>query len=196
MKQLLNRLKYIKIPRIGLRNIKTALAVLICLIGFRFVDSNRSPVYACIAAIISMQNTMENSISIGLSRFLGTVIGSTIGILFILTKYLYYNMWLHFFFIAIGIIIVIYLNVFIKRRDSVAISCVVFLIIMINSENFGEQTAHASLIYAVDRTVDTVIGVIVALLVNIAVRRRKYVAKEIAPESSDELEEDSSPRSE
>ena len=133
----------INFPKIGLRNIKTAMAVLICLVLYHaaglLLNFERSPVFASIAAIISMQNNMESSISMGANRVIGTVMGGAIGILFVFSKYIYYNIWLHFLLIAAGIIVVIYLNVLIKRRDSVSISCVVFLIIMINAESFMDR---------------------------------------------------------
>ena len=163
-------------PKIGLRNVKTAISVLICLVLFQLFE--RNPVYACIAAVVSMQNTLENSIAIGADRLIGTAVGGAIGLLFILSKLLFFNIWVYFVITAIGVVIVIYANVLIKKPGSVAISCVVFLIIMINAENVQTTTAEA-LIYAVNRILDTAIGVAIAVAINFVIKRRKYVAKEI-----------------
>ncbi|WP_368236611.1 aromatic acid exporter family protein, partial [Anaerotruncus rubiinfantis] len=56
--------------RVGMRNVKTALAIFVCLLLYQFVPGNAS--YACIAALIAMQSTLEESWSQGRNRLLGT----------------------------------------------------------------------------------------------------------------------------
>lgn len=159
-----------KIPMIGLRSVKTAAAVFICLVSFHLLG--RSPIYAAIAAIVSMQSTIENSISAGIDRLIGTAIGGAVGLLFILTKLLYFNIWVYYFMIGIGIIAVIYLNILIKKPGSVSISCIVFLIIMVNAESMS-QTLSSSLEYAGNRLLDTAVGVVIGVLVNLMIKNRK-----------------------
>lgn len=160
-----------KLPQIGLRNIKTAIAVLICLVSFHIFD--RNPIYAAIAAIVSMQSTVENSISVGIDRLIGTAIGGAIGILFILTKFAFFNIWIYYCMIAIGIVAVIYINVLIKKPGSVSISCIVFLIIMVNAESMT-QTLALSLEYAGNRMLDTAIGVVIGVAVNFVIKNRNH----------------------
>ena len=67
-------------PNIGLRNIKTGLSVFICMILFQIFKRN-DPFYACIAAVICMKDTVENSRLIGINRLIGTFLGGLLGIL-------------------------------------------------------------------------------------------------------------------
>lgn len=163
-------MKHITFPKIGLRNIKTALAVLVCLCLFELLG--RNPLYACIAAIVSMQPTVENSIREGANRLIGTAIGGFMGILFLLTKLVYYNIWVYIFLTAIGIVFVIYLNLLLDKPGSVSISCVVFLVILINAEMIENNTVPYSLEYAVNRIIDTAVGIMIGVLVNIVIRKR------------------------
>ena len=66
--------------RVGMRNVKTALAIFVCLLLYQFVPGNAS--YACIAALIAMQSTLEESWSQGRNRLLGTFIGGIFGAAF------------------------------------------------------------------------------------------------------------------
>ncbi|MDT2191533.1 FUSC family protein [Paenibacillus larvae] len=72
-----------KLPRIGMRNVKTAIAVLLCILILRLFQIE-SPFYACIAAVITMQNTVEDSYETGINRIIGTLIGAAIGLVFVI----------------------------------------------------------------------------------------------------------------
>ena len=48
-----------RFPKIGMRNIKTALAAALCALIYYFLD--RSPAFACIGAIFGMGSDLENS---------------------------------------------------------------------------------------------------------------------------------------
>ena len=170
-------MKKLNLPKIGLRNIKTALAVFICLLCFQIFG--RNPIYAAIAAIVSMQNTVESSIKTGVDRLIGTVIGGLVGVFFILSRLIFFNIWIYFVLIAIGIVAVIYINVLIKKTGSVAISCIVFLIIMVNAESMQVQPFMEALSYAGNRVLDTAIGVIIGVLVNWILRNHFTKEKDL-----------------
>ena len=68
------------IPKIGMRNIKTAFSVFICIALFNLFKRDNA-FYACIAAVICMKDTYENSLSIGINRLLGTFLGGLLGII-------------------------------------------------------------------------------------------------------------------
>lgn len=70
------RLEYM-VPKIGLRNIKTALAAALCALVYYFLD--RSPAFACIGAIFGMGSSYEQSRLHGGNRFFGTLVGGFIG---------------------------------------------------------------------------------------------------------------------
>ena len=65
------------IPKVGLRNIKTALAAALCALVYYFLD--RSPAFACIGAIFGMGGSYEQSRLHGGNRFFGTLVGGFIG---------------------------------------------------------------------------------------------------------------------
>ena len=139
--------------KIGMRNIKTALSVGICIIILRLSNFD-SAFYACIAAVITMQTTVENSFQTGKNRLIGTIIGTIIGIIF---SYIAP----HSTILTItGVSLIIYITNILHENKSTNIACVVFLAIMINLKN------TSPLHYGINRFIETAIGIIVAVLVN------------------------------
>ena len=150
-------------PKIGLRTIKTALAVFLCLLFFP-----SEPFFACLTAVFCVQDTVSNSIKMAINRGVGTVLGATIGLLFLIVcRFLTYKIepyfirkFLVYLTIAIGIIVVIYLCNLLKKPGAINVSCIAFL---------GVTTVHAfgePIYYAVNRTIETLFGIFIALLVN------------------------------
>jgi uncharacterized membrane protein YgaE (UPF0421/DUF939 family) len=139
--------------KIGSRNLKTAISVFICIIVFQLLK-RPYPFYACIAAVICMQNSVHNSFVAGKNRMIGTIIGAVIGIMF--SIFIGQNA----IVTGLGIVLVIYLCNFFNYDGSVSIACVVFLAIM---TNLKEGTSY---MYAINRVFDTFVGIIVAILVN------------------------------
>lgn len=138
---------------IGMRNVKTAVSVMICISIFQVL--NRSyPFYACIAAVICMRNNQKDTLKVGKNRMIGTMIGGFVGYIF--SSQFKYNAIL----IGIGISAVIYICNLLKKEASVAIACIVFIAVMTNLKG---QLPH---IYAINRVVDTFIGIIIAAIVN------------------------------
>ena len=142
-----------KIKKVGLRNIKTALAVALTIFLSQILNL-RSPFFAGIAAITAMQSSVSESFSSGLDRMFSTILGGGIALLFSLVAPE------NPFFIGLGIIIIIYLcNVF-GWRQSVQLSGMVFLSIILNYEE-GSRVD-----YAFYRTVDTLFGLVIGTLIN------------------------------
>ncbi|MBC8059981.1 MAG: aromatic acid exporter family protein [Clostridiaceae bacterium] len=137
----------------GMRNIKTALAVIICVLISRILKLEYS-FYAAIAAIISMENTVINSFRAGKNRMLGTLIGAGIG--FLCASIVPGNAIL----CGIGVVIVIYICNLLKWEKSISIACIVFMAIMVN------LNGKNPFVYSMNRILDTFIGITVAVLVN------------------------------
>ncbi|WP_238883642.1 aromatic acid exporter family protein [Clostridium sp. YIM B02551] len=146
------------LPKIGLRNVKTALSVLTCILFFEIIRWGESPFYACIASVICMGDSVENSMKAGKNRLIGTLVGGLYGIFFIFI-YPFVPIPLPLL-VSLGIVIVIYTGVLIKKPASVSISCVVFLAITTNLKGI---TSYG---YAVNRIVETAVGIIIAIFVN------------------------------
>jgi uncharacterized membrane protein YgaE (UPF0421/DUF939 family) len=153
---------YMNIPKIGMRNIKTSLSVFLCLLLFYFIDRENS-IFACVAAVICMQNTVVDSLEKGISRILGTIVGGLVGIfvLFVSSQVFAFNEEMMIFIIPFGIIMLIEVCVMIDKKQAVVISCVVYLSILISKNRDGGYV-----FYTLNRVMDTSVGIIIALLVN------------------------------
>lgn len=146
---------------IGMRNIKTALAVTLSILISESFKLD-SPFYAAIAAVISMQNSVAGSYRVGKNRMLGTVTGALIGLTF---SSISPN---NPFLCGLGIVIIIYICNLLKWDKSISIACIVFIGIMINLTN------KTPLYYSIHRTLDTFIGIIVAVLINMFIKPPAY----------------------
>ena len=68
------------VPPIGMRMIKTAAAVLICLLVSMAVDREDMRIYSSIAALLCVQPYAEDTKRMAIQRIVGTAIGSVFGI--------------------------------------------------------------------------------------------------------------------
>ena len=156
------------IPGLGLRSIKTAFATMLtALLYAHFPNSN--PTFACIGAIFGMGVNMEDSKRSGGNRFFGTIIGGFIGLGLFKVEHLIFpdgNYWLKVVMVFLGIIILIALCVRFHWPGGVQPGGVVLCIILFNTPpNYSN--------YAIDRMLDTGIGVIISLLVNYEFSRNR-----------------------
>lgn len=157
MKEIINKFLSTKI---GQRNIKTALSVFVCLIIYEFLDG-RNSIYACISAIICMQDSVETSVVQGKHRIIGTFLGGIIGVLYLcLFNFVETSAISSSLLIAMGITFVIHFCNVIDKTDTVSICCVVFIIIVLG---YDKTNAFQ---YALNRTIDTLIGIIISIIIN------------------------------
>ncbi|MGB4439925.1 MAG: aromatic acid exporter family protein [Sedimentibacter sp.] len=151
-----------EIPKIGMRNIKTSLSVFVSLLLFQIINRENS-IYACVSAVICMQNTIVDSLEKGISRIIGTIVGGITGalVLFVVTDLFSVREDMMIFIIPLGIVILIEICVAIGMKQAVVISCVVYLSILISKNRDGGY-----LLYTMNRVIDTSVGIIIALLIN------------------------------
>lgn len=153
-------MKKLNLPPIGARNIKTALSAFICIILFN-AFSKDSAFFACVAAMMCMQDTVENSFKMGKNRMLGTLIGGCVGLLItFLSSTLGNHSAVYAILTALGTILAIYLCVLSKAKGAVNSACIVLFAITTNLKGVGSYS------YAINRTIDTFVGVVVGILVN------------------------------
>ncbi|MDR1135041.1 MAG: aromatic acid exporter family protein [Clostridiales Family XIII bacterium] len=150
---------------VGMRTIKTALVVFICLTIYHFLESLNITTrfdasLACIAAIICLQDSMEKTLSNGLYRFFGTFIGALIGMLFLYLDAFFNNPYLVIAMISLGIIVLIVTCNALKVTNGIVIGCVVFLIIALG------QTTEAPYIHSIRRLADTLVGIGISIGIN------------------------------
>ena len=150
-----------RLPKIGMRNIKTALAAALCAFIYYFLD--RSPAFACIGAIFGMGSDLENSKLHGGNRLFGTAIGGLLGMALFRIYLIFYPEGGHTLLLVplvfIGTVALILLcQIF--WVGGVQPGGVVLCIILFNTP------VESYITYALNRIFDTGIGVIMALVVN------------------------------
>lgn len=148
---------------VGQRIIKTAVAVFICaLIGY--LRGRESAIYSMIAAIICIQPTRAESLRYGFNRILGTILGGALGALvsFLARQTGLINIQpLYFLVVSLMLIPIIQLTLIMRKPSVSSFSCIVFLIVTVTI-----MDGSSPVLYAVERTLETTIGIIVGLCVN------------------------------
>ena len=168
---MLNHWKNFKF-RIGMRNIKTAISATLCALVYLLID--RDPTFACIGAVFGTGSDMENSWLNGGNRLFGTIIGGFIGMLF---YHIYIKIYpdgdpqrlLMLLFLFIGVVILIIACQFFKWPGGIQPGGVILCIILFTKS--GENYIP----YSLNRMLDTGIGVVVALLINLLFPRERLV---------------------
>lgn len=158
--------------RIGMRNIKTAIAATLCAVVYLFID--RNPTFACIGAIFGTGSDMENSWLNGGNRLFGTIIGGVIGMI-LFRIYLIFQpdgevCLLMMPFLFIGVVALIIACQFFRWPGGIQPGGVILSIIL-----FTQNDAAAYIPYSLNRMLDTAIGVIVALLINLVFPRERIL---------------------
>lgn len=151
-----------KIKKPGSRIIKTGLAVLISMLISHLRFGTGLAFYSAIAAIICMQPNVHQTFHKGLGRIIGTIFGGIMGLIYLLiipegkfpepVSYL---------IISLLVTLIIWIMSLINKKEAVSIAGIVFLSITIN-----HATDINPLSFATSRVIDTLIGVIIAFLVN------------------------------
>ncbi|WP_454053080.1 FUSC family protein [Clostridium sp. Marseille-Q7071] len=147
---------------IGMRNIKTALAVTLSVATSELLHLEY-PFFTAIAAVLAMQGSFIRGYEVGRDRLLGTIVGAIIGLISALIAPGNLVM------IFIGIVTVIFLLNVLKWQNSSYVGCLMFCAIMLN------LNGDSPYIYAFYRTLDTFIGIIIASLVNYFICPPKHI---------------------
>ncbi|MEA5135152.1 MAG: aromatic acid exporter family protein [Candidatus Fimivivens sp.] len=169
---MLSQKQLFTVPKIGMRNLKTAIAATLCALIYAIVD--RNPTFACMSAVFAMNTNLKSSFKTGGNRLFGTIIGGFTGMLFF---YLFKQCPLLFpcsklfsesIFLFTGIIVMILISQFFGVNDSIPSGSVVFYIVMLLTPDQDYIT------YPLNRMLDTGIGVMMSILVNIALPRELF----------------------
>ena len=168
-------------PRIGFRTIKTASAVMLTMfiylglyiISPDFARTWYSPFFAGIAAAYSMQRENSKSFHQAKVRSLGSILGGLFGMIII---YIYestfmnpiiynfgyiYHLVILYTITSIFLVFLIHFMVIIKKPDFVFVATLTYLSIIISSRN-----NLPVIVFGLERISSTIIGVMVALLIN------------------------------
>ena len=66
-------------PKIGLRMIKTSIAVFLCFLIYVLRNEQGIVFYSCIAAVLCVQQDSRDTLRVGKNRMEGTIIGGVSG---------------------------------------------------------------------------------------------------------------------
>ena len=146
---------------VGMRTVKTAFAAALCALVYYFLG--RSPAFACIGAVFGMGSDMEDSRRNGGNRLFGTVIGGLLGMGLFRIYLLFYPQGGHRLLLvplvfAGTVLLIVLCQIF--WVGGVQPGGVVLCILLFNTP------VETYVGYALNRIVDTAVGVVTALAVN------------------------------
>ncbi len=147
----------------GMRVIKTALAIIICMV-IEYFRASSSPYYSSIATVVCLQPTLKSTLNSAIDRTLGTIVA---GVYSYLLAVLLVSAWglspgSIEYFVLIGALSFPLMTIMlvIKKPAALAITVIVYLVIMLSI------TDTEPLSYTIERVVATLIGIAVALFIN------------------------------
>ncbi len=156
----------------GYRIYKTVLAVFICLSVGKFINYGY-PIFALFSCILMMKETPDLSIKFGINRSIGTVFGgliATLALAISLSLKIDTNSFFYIFLICATLLTTLSLaKMFQLPEYAMSMASLIVVIIMINY-NVSIQT---SLIYSFYRIIETILGIVVAVAINITVKPLK-----------------------
>ena len=171
------------LPGVGMRTIKTAVAVMISYLLFVPLElwwgaeatgilAHLGPAYACIACIICMQSSMGQSIELGLSRLTGVAVGGVLGVLILTAEVLLTHPLLKALMLGLACVAGVWVCMLIRRPAACVMACILPCVVVIN-----ETTGVDRYYYAAARILETVVGIAVALAVNALLPNRRAEGK-------------------
>lgn len=168
--------------RLGMRTIKSALAVFLCILFFHVTDRGL-PMIAALSAVFSLRQDLTTTVSFGRSRIIGNSIGGFLGIIYFLVKNYFLNDFLvELFLLPVLVVIVIVVSDGINNNSGI-ISAIATLLLIALSVPQGESS-----LYAIQRVLDTFIGTFIAIGINFFLRPPETEKKEELVEDLVELQ--------
>ncbi len=158
--------KKISLPPIGLRIIKSAVAVFLCYIVNLLRGGSGIVFYSQLSALWCMQDYISETKGKAQQRTVGTIIGAIFG-LFVLLLFGYVPIsedlysFVNAAVISLSVVFIIYTTVVLNKRDASYFSCVVFLSIVVN--HLGDINPY---LFVWNRVLDTMIGILIGVCVN------------------------------
>ncbi len=148
-------------PKIGMRIYKTLASVLIIALAYEYLWGGRNPAFACIGAVFGMGSFYSEGIRNGGMRFVGTLLGGLVVIPF---YYLYYTTPFGIpstVYLIVGLFFVIYINRVFGANAAIQPGTVVYFVVMFTVTN------ERYLSYTIARVIDTGLGVLLSVLINL-----------------------------
>lgn len=150
-----------KLQKIGMRTIKTGIAVTFCVLIASSIAQNLF--FSAIGCVVSVQDTVKGSMKSGLNRVLGTVVGGVVGFLAALINPG------DPVICGLGTIATIYACNILKLTPAILVSCITFFAV-----HLGVGSSDPAL-YSINRAIDTSVGVLFGVAVNYLIVRPDYL---------------------
>lgn len=150
--------------KVGGRIWKTVIAVYLCFL-IDTIRNTGTPFYAAIAAILCIQRNQHDSIKQAKNREIATIIGGIYGMMFLLFERYIFPIsieLLRYATLSLLLIPVIKFSLLIRQEKGTFLMCVVFLCVTVTHE--GDISPVS---FTINRILDTTIGIVVAVAVNI-----------------------------
>lgn len=161
----------VKLPSVGLRIVKSAVAVALCYVVQVLRGDNGIVFYSQLSALWCMQAYVSTTRKNAMQRIVGTVIGAFFGLAVLLASifvrrnfdlskiesYIFNAM-----LISITLIPVLWTTVALKKKQASYFSCVVFLSIVVI--HLSDENPY---LFTLNRFLDTMIGIVIGVGVNL-----------------------------
>lgn len=160
-----------KLPQIGMRTLKSALGVFLGFVIYYIRGKQGAPFYTALSVLWCMRPYMKDSKQMAFQRAIGTFIGGAYGLVMIMFEKHIFEPTEFFRYCAIAIMIIpiIHTTILLNKKNASYFACVVFLSIVVN-----HITDENPYIFVINRVLDTLIGIFLALAINMFRLPKKY----------------------
>lgn len=153
-------------PKIGLRIVKSAVAIYICFLFYFFIDKQGIIFYSQLAALWCIQPQKETMAAKAFQRTVGTLAGAAVGLIVLLIDQNYVakgvrGELVYGLIVAVAVVVVINITLIVHKKDASYFSCVVLLSIVV--VHIGDANPYS---FVLSRVADTMIGIIIGMSVN------------------------------
>ncbi|MCT8389296.1 hypothetical protein D0501_04305 [Leuconostoc holzapfelii] len=145
--------------RIGLRTLKTAMAVMLIITVFYFFK--RPPFVASLASVFALRESWDKTLSFAKIRLISNMVGGLLALVYFLVySHTHHAVWVPMIFLPFLVIVaIVFLDGF-DYNSGVIGALAALLMISLNIP------PGATVVYVIDRIADTFMGVLVAIGVN------------------------------
>ncbi len=155
--------------RIGLRTVKTALAVMFCILLFQLTNGGTiSAMIASVSAVFSMRQDITSTVKFGKSRLIGNSLGGILALgYYAIQHFFHQNFFVELFVVPLLVALLIIISDGIDNNSGIIGGVAALLIIVLTIPN------NESFSYAIGRIFDTFIGIFISIGVNMLIKPQK-----------------------
>lgn len=158
--------KSIHFPGIGMRIVKSAIAMAVCFLVNSLRGGDGMVFYSQLAALWCIQMYRSNTKKNAIQRIVGTLVGAIYGLIYLLAfpalvESIGSVFWVETIMVSVCLLLVLYTTVVLDKKQASYFSCVVFLSIAIN--HVSDVVPY---LFVWNRFLDTMIGIAIGIAIN------------------------------